>query len=247
MKKGKPGKAMGFIAEFEKAAGVTFTTSEKKLLTDERNLQSLKYFPLKLSVSCARLPHGPFFTMCNAHFPLCRSIKAALVAEHNQVRVFGTDVTNVDHVIFMRRAMLDALDKLPESPADVPDTIKETHKQWCGRTNKPMADRTWANRIRLALLPDSLFDQFMLIVKLYDNYELKGMQRPKEPKDEDDGAKLQPMEISGLELLAVDRHALKAFMDALVSRSVAIRDYKTFHTQWKSRTGINHFFVCRKH
>ena len=176
---------------------------------------------------------------CCGHSPLLRvtlrSFKAALVAEHNDVRMNGMAVTAVDHVLYMRRTTIEQLLELPSQRADIPESLKEVHRNFAReRSNSAnsamgasiMCKRTWQNRIRLAILPQPVFAKFLEVVRLNRAGELKGSKG---------GGK--PLQITGLENVAADRHVLIAFLDALIAKKVALREHKSFQKKWKRRSG----------
>lgn len=126
---------------------------------------------------------------------------------------------------------------------DLPQSLAESMKTWCG-----IQESAFVRRLKLAIVPEPLFELFREVRKKWLHYELLGMTAPSKPKRDEHGKlvrRLLPVNVFEEFVAKAGTDGLENFLENLNNMECQLKDHKDWAEKWARKRGILflYFFV----
>lgn len=126
---------------------------------------------------------------------------------------------------------------------DLPQSLAESMKTWCG-----IQESAFVRRLKLAIVPEPLFELFREVRKKWLHYELLGMTAPSKPKRDEHGKlvrRLLPVNVFEEFVAKAGTDGLENFLENLYDMECQLKDHKDWAEKWARKRGILflYFFV----
>ena len=172
---------------------------------------------------------------------------AVLVKEHNDVMAKHLKLSPLAHVKHIRAKVMEYcdtehLDYTEIARKDLPETVAVHLMTWSG-----IKESKFAIRLKLALIPEDVYEHLLEVNELFLAYELLGMVKPKtEKRDEQGNLVSRPLfPIPALEDMvhkaSVD--ALQSFLVLVLDEVRPLSDAKKFTETWCRKQGSSYPFL----